>query len=551
MADRSETHSRFPDPVPPLDRFAAVLFDLDGVVTRTAAVHAAAWKRLFDAYLERRARRTGTPFAPFDADADYRRYVDGRPRADGTRAFLEARGIVDLPAGSPDDGPEAETIHGLGNRKNLLFREALASDGVAVYETVVELLRTLRARGVRTAVVSSSRNCRAVLDVAGIADLFDVRVDGVDLAEHGLPGKPDPALFLEAARRLGVPPGRAVVVEDAVAGVAAGRRGGFGLVVGVDRGDRASALAEAGADIVTGDPGLLVPGSPPGEATGAAAEEGRSRASSAVPSVWAAADDLRGRIAQGRPVVFLDYDGTLTPIVENPEAAEMTDAMRAAVDRLSRRCTVAVVSGRDLDRLRAFVRLPRLFYAGSHGFDIAGPEGSGIRHRTGEEFLTDLDTAEHSLATALAPVPGALVERKRFALAAHYRAVAEADVGRVEAAVAGIAAERPRLIVHTGKKVFELRPAIAWDKGRAVLFLLDRLGLDDRPGILPMYIGDDRTDEDAFRALRGRGIGILVRDGEARGTAADYALDGIDEVERFLDWLAATLARTPRDGGRT
>jgi beta-phosphoglucomutase family hydrolase len=230
----------------------AVIFDLDGVVTRTAEVHAEAWQQLFDGYLAVRARRLGEPFRPFDRSSDYRRFVDGKPRYEGVASFLESRGI-ELPFGSPEDPEESETVCGLGNRKNRYFRETLARGGVDAYPTTLELIAALRGRGVRTAVVSSSRNCAAVLEAAGIEGLFDAKVDGVDAAELGLPGKPDPAVFLDAARRLGVDPAHAAVVEDAIAGVEAGRRGAFALVVGVDREAQSAALAAAGADVVVSD----------------------------------------------------------------------------------------------------------------------------------------------------------------------------------------------------------------------------------------------------------------------------------------------------------
>lgn len=241
-------------PAADLGAMEAVIFDLDGVVTRTADVHAAAWKQLFDEYLAERTRRLGGSFRPFDRESDYRRYVDGKARYDGVASFLASRGIQ-LPLGSPDDPEDCETVPGLGNRKNRYFREALERTRVAPFPTTVELIRKLRARGVPTALASSSRNAKAVLDAAGIRGLFDVEVDGVDLAELGLPGKPDPALFLEAARRLGVRPSRAAVVEDAISGVEAGRRGEFGLVIGVDRGAGHDALAAGGADVVVDDLG--------------------------------------------------------------------------------------------------------------------------------------------------------------------------------------------------------------------------------------------------------------------------------------------------------
>jgi beta-phosphoglucomutase family hydrolase len=238
-----------------MDAIEAVIFDTDGVVTDTASVHGTAWARMFDAYLRERAERLGEPFRPFEP-ADYLSYVDGRPRFDGVANFLASRGI-DLPFGDPSDPPDLETVCGLGNRKNDYFLERLRAGDARPFATTAALIRELRAGGVPTAVVSSSRNMRAVLAAAGLSDLFDVAVDGTDSARLGLPGKPDPALFLEAARRLGIEPGRAAVVEDALAGVEAGRRGGFGLVVGVDRGGQAAALAEHGADLVVADLGEL------------------------------------------------------------------------------------------------------------------------------------------------------------------------------------------------------------------------------------------------------------------------------------------------------
>jgi alpha,alpha-trehalase len=221
----------------------AALFDLDGVVTRTAQVHAAAWARLFDPYLG--------PSRPFTPE-DYQRYVDGRPRLDGIRCFLESRGLA-LPEGSPEDGAEAETVRGLGQRKNAYFLEALAREGVGVYASSVALLERLRAAGFRTAVVTASRNGAAVLKAGGLEHLFDARVDGVEAGRLGLPGKPAPDTFLEAARRLGVVPARAVVLEDARAGVEAGRRGGFGRVLGVRRSGPEGALVAAGADVEVTD----------------------------------------------------------------------------------------------------------------------------------------------------------------------------------------------------------------------------------------------------------------------------------------------------------
>jgi beta-phosphoglucomutase family hydrolase len=230
----------------------ACLFDLDGVLTQTAKVHAAAWKRMFDDFLRRRAQERGEDFVPFDAVGDYEDYVDGKPRYDGVASFLASRGI-ELAQGTVDDPPDAETVHGLGNRKNELVLEMIHKDGVEAYDGSVRYVHAVRDAGLPRAVVSSSSNCRDVLAAAGIEDLFDAVVDGVTAEREHLKGKPAPDTFLAGARALAVKPAGAAVFEDALAGVQAGRAGGFGFVVGVDRLGQADALRAHGADVVVSD----------------------------------------------------------------------------------------------------------------------------------------------------------------------------------------------------------------------------------------------------------------------------------------------------------
>ncbi|WBB65299.1 beta-phosphoglucomutase family hydrolase [Micromonospora sp. WMMD812] len=230
----------------------ACLFDLDGVLTQTARVHNAAWTETFDAYLKQRAAATGEPYRPFDPGPDYNRYVDGRPRADGVRTFLASRGIV-LPEGSPDDPPDAETVNGVGNRKNVLLLERLRTDGVDVYPGSVTYLKAAVAAGLRRAVVTASANGREVVAAGGLQPLIEDRVDGLVARAEGLRGKPHPDTFLAGARRLGVEPAQAAVFEDALSGVQAGRAGGFGYVVGVDRVGQADELRAHGADVVVTD----------------------------------------------------------------------------------------------------------------------------------------------------------------------------------------------------------------------------------------------------------------------------------------------------------
>jgi len=452
---------------------------------------------------------------------------------DGVADFLQSRGI-DLPYGDTGDPLELESVCGLGNRKNRLYLEKL-KQGVEVYESTVDLIHQLRAQGIKTAIISASRNCAAVLESAGIAGLFDVLVDGVVAQRLGLAGKPAPDVFLNAARQLDVKPARSVVVEDAIAGVQAGRRGGFGLVIGVDRSGHAQELKDAGAHVVIADLAEV------GVAKKTALTRQRS---DELASALVALEDIKIRMKGRSPAVFLDYDGTLTPIVESPELALLSDDMRDAVRTLARRCTVVVMSGRDLPDVQARVGLKDIVYGGSHGFEICGPQGMHFEQEQGSEFLPELDQAELALRERLGGIPGILVERKKYAIAVHFRLVGQTDQEAVEPAVNAVLATHPKLRKTHGKKIFEVQPDIDWDKGRAMIWLLGKLGLEQADAFV-LYLGDDITDEDAFRSLnaRGNGIGILVRD-EPCDTAAQYALGSTEEVQRFLGELATLTEGT-------
>jgi beta-phosphoglucomutase family hydrolase len=239
------------------DQYDAVLLDLDGVITDTASIHAACWKQMFDEFLQTRAAERGEPFLPFEIATDYRLYVDGKPRFDGVRDFLTSRGIQ-LPEGNPNDPPQAETVGGLGNRKNDLVNNVIEDRGVEPYEGSVNLIHQLRQQGIKIAVVTSSQNCEAVLKAAKLDAFFEVRVDGNMIHAQQLAGKPAPDTFLMAAKLLGIEPTRAVVIEDAISGVQAGCHGNFGLVIGVARKGNAEELRHHGAHLVVSDLGELV-----------------------------------------------------------------------------------------------------------------------------------------------------------------------------------------------------------------------------------------------------------------------------------------------------
>lgn len=504
----------------------AVLFDLDGVITDTASVHASAWQALFDDYLARLPADSAVDRRPFTGQ-DYRRFVDGRPRYDGVDAFLRSRGRV-LPWGEATDPDDAETVCGLGNRKNSYFNQRLREEGVQVFDSTVTLVRRLQESGVGTAVFSASRNCGPVLEAAGLGDLFGVRVDGVVAAELDLPGKPDPAMLLEAARRLGAHPAHTAVVEDAEAGMAAGNRGGFALVIGVDRTDdtgHAEALRRGGADVVVPD---------------LAEVDVRPRAEvlADVPDALGSWDAVAGVLRGRRPVVFCDFDGTLSEIVPVPGEAVLVEGLVPVLRRLAQCCPVAVVSGRDLADVRDRVNLPGIWYAGSHGFEMDGPAGQHYEHEAAQGALPVLADAATSLRERLADVPGVLVEAKKFAVAVHYRNVEPDSVPTVLAAVRELGDRESRLRVTGGRKVVELRPDIDWDKGSALWWLLERVSGDEE--VVPVYAGDDLTDEDAFAAIRDRGLGVAVRGGQDqdRPSSAHVAVAGTGELTTLLTRVA-------------
>nr|WP_262921658.1 trehalose-phosphatase [Pontibacter ruber] len=508
----------------------ALILDLDGVITQTARVHAQAWKRMFDDYLRKRGQQEGRQYEPLSIETDYRKYIDGIPRYDGVRNFLESRNIL-LPEGTPEDAPGKETVAGLGNLKNVYFQELVQKGGVEAYPDTVAWLKQQRRRGLRTAVISASKNCRAILAAAGLENLFEVRVDGIVSAKLGLKGKPAPDIFLEAARQLGVQTQEAAVFEDALAGVQAGRAGGFALVVGVDRTGDAAALKEQGAD-------LVIQKFPTEEdtMTNQPQTQVQKREAAELPSVL---DHLNELLDSKQPAVFLDYDGCLTPIVKQPEMAVLSPEMKEVLRQLAEVCPVAVVSGRDRQNVQNLVQLDNLYFAGSHGFDISGPDGKHSEPGGAAAALPALDAADAILKEKLQHVQGALVERKKYAIAVHFRNVAEEQVKEVEQAVDQVLAQCPQLKKGLGKKIYELKPNLDWHKGKAVLWLLEELHLN-KPDILPIYIGDDITDEDAFASLQEHGIGILVGAHDEK-TAARYKLEDVSEVQAFLQKLTAII----------
>ncbi len=514
------------------DRYDAAIFDLDGVITDTASVHRGAWRAMFDEYLASRPDVPDEDHSPF-TDDDYTTYVDGKPRPDGVTSFLGSRGVT-VPLGEVDDPPDAATVHGLGNRKNLTYLAVLEQQGPRVFDTSVAFVRTLQDAGLGTGIFSSSRNCQLVLEAGGLGDLFPVRVDGEVAAGLGMPGKPDPATLIETVRRVGADPARTLVVEDAPSGVEAARRGGFGLIIGLDRSGIEEQLREAGADLVVADLGELT------------VEPQPRPPLSRVPRAMADLDQYGDILRSGRLAVFLDFDGTLSPIVPVPDTAAPAPGAREALERLAGLCPVAIISGRDLPDVRRRVGVEGIWYAGSHGFQLSGPQGETHEYEGASAATVALDAAEAELRERIEGIPGAIVERKKYSVTSHYRMVDQERVQEVTDTVADVAAEHPELRPTKARMAAELVPNLKWDKGYALRWLLSQLAAPD-VRLTPLYAGDDLTDEDALEAIRDVGIGIVVRSTE-HGDRPTAALLAVDSPAELCEVLARVADLVPGAG---
>jgi alpha,alpha-trehalase len=526
-------------------KMKVVIFDLDGVITKTAKVHSRAWKLVFDEYLNQVAKRDGSEFKEFTYQ-DYLKYVDGKPRYDGVASFLGSRDI-NLDRGQPSDSPEQETVCGVGNRKNIKFREIVKKDGVEIYPEAIRLVKELKSKDIRVGVASSSKNCKYLLQAAGIEDLFQVRIDGEVSAKLNLQGKPEGDIFTTAAYKLDSKPAEGVVIEDASSGVKAGRNGGFNFVLGVARKQNEATLLQCGADMVTDSLKHV---------SYSVLEKWFQKTAVDLFESWQDKDLVKDNLKQyfdkepikvnpfylrtskealkssAKTVFFLDYDGTLTPIVDRPEQAKLNPQMRQVIEELAQKFTVAVVSGRMREDVENLVAINGIFYAGSHGFDIKGPDFSLIQPEA-EKIIPLIDKMIKYFHSQLDDIKGVIIEEKKFSLAVHYRLVEPIHWEKIKELVYQKVDNEPRLRLLEGKKVFEIMPAVDWNKGKAVRWIMRALKLDWQDNNI-IYMGDDTTDEDAFRVIRGRGVGILVSESH-RPTAADFQLRTPGQVKDFFE----------------
>ena len=496
-------------------KYNGAIFELDGVLINTTEIHAKAWKQMFDIYNQRRKEKGQEPFEEFREVEDTPFHMKDKHHYDGVESFLKSKGI-EIPYGTPADDEESETICGLGNLKNEYYRSFLKEADVSIIPENVKKAREWKYRGLKIGVVTSVKSSKAVKEIPGLEDLFDVCIDSEEQ-----PGRDVSQMMLNAARKMEIDPQKIVVIDESLSGIEAARKCGFNLVIGINDGDNKDNLLENGADIVL--PSL--------EEFDLFSEEDYRK--KYLPSAIDNMDKIIADIRNNKTLICLDYDGTLTPIISDYKNALLSEEMHATLKSASEDVPVAVVSGRDISFIKEKVNLDNVFYAGSHGYQIEGPDGFEYKLKESSEILPHLNDAERDLKKRTKLIKGVEIERKEYAIAIHYRHVHKDDIEYLENVVSDILQEYPRLKRGGGKKIIELKPNIDWHKGKAMNVLREAI----TPGedSMVIYVGDDETDEDAFKAIK-KGYGIYVGH-PGQETAASYYFRDVEEVGVFLGRL--------------
>lgn len=483
--------------------FAGIVLDVDGVTTDTRRIHFRAWKRIFDQEL---GLRNLTEFT----DEDYQNYVDGRPREEGILSLFKSRGL----------SLELAKVREVAEAKNEIFLTLLREHPPKAYDDFFKAMKLWKSQAIDVMAVSSSKNCRPVLESAGVIDMFKLIIDGTDALALELNGKPAPDYFLEAIKRARLRPRDCAIVEDSLSGIIAGRRGDFSYVFGMSRVGQTSPqeLYLYGADYVV------------------SSLEDIGKMKNPLTE-WA---DFKARVGGRDVALFVDYDGTLTDIVNDPRDAHIPESTRAILKTCSKSFKVSIISGRDRNDVKQRVGIDSIFYSGCHGLDVSGP---GCFHFEVEEvsgLLSELEEASLVLSAFFAPVEGIVIERKRFSTALHYRMVSVLSDEKIVEEVSKLLARFENLRCKLGKKVIEIIPDVEWDKSKAVDKISEILEIDPRVTV-PIYIGDDVTDEDVFISYRRKGICIKVCEDECL-LSAHYKLRSPAEVGKFLTFLAQEYA---------
>lgn len=503
----------------------AIIIDMSEVLIHTALISKNAWETIFNDFFKKTNAKQS-----FN-DEDYYTYIEGKPKFERVQNFLNSRNI-NLPFGNQSDSTDDNTICSLEKKKSKVFSQMMKENELQFYEKALQKIKFWKEKGLKTALVSSDESFKKAINSTEIRYLFDVKIDGHASRKRGLKEKPEADLYIEATKELEIAPESCILFDDSVPGLQAGNKGNFGLVIGVNRRENRKLLSENGADLVIDSFDELDLFNDP---------EIKAWFNQPIPPFASQYVEIGEAVYEKTPVLFLDYDGTLTPIVQHPEAAVISKEMHEVLNECAEKFKVAAVSGRDMDDLKSRINLENMIYAGSHGFRISGPDGLYMEHEKSEEILPKLDNMEKKLHQVfLDTIEGVQIERKRYAIAIHYRNSKEEDIPFIRNKVFETTEKSEGFKVGEGKKILEIKPDIDWHKGKAVLWILDKLGVTDPNKYIPIYIGDDVTDEDAYEALKGRGIGIQVGPG-AEPTAAQFRLKNVYQVRIFLKELANYL----------
>ena len=501
-------------------KLQAIVLEMDVLMVKSALIHKKAWNKLWRE-LSKKQQLNSQKLT----DEEYEKYLKYPAEPGQLRDFLKSKGFP-LQYGDPEDSPGKETIWGLINSQKLIYNQILENNP-ELDSKVIESIKTWKNSGIKTAVVSPDKNCGEILKTAGITKLFDTWIDGPVSNSKGLKEKPEGDIYLEALKQLDVQPESSVLIDTSVAGVRAGCKTNFAVVAGLAENGEKKLLSENGADMVFDQfEELNLLNNPEIDAW----------LSDPIPPFQSEYLKIGQKIFGKSPVLFLDYDGTLSPIVKRPEDAVISKEMKAVLQKCSTRFTVAAISGRDMDDLKSKINLENLIYAGSHGFRISGPEGLYMEHEKSYEILPRLNKIENNLHQDFKNVKGVQIDRKRYAIAIHFRNANENDIPFIKQKVDEMVKNSPGFKKGEGKKILEIKPDLDWHKGKALLWILEKLQLTDKSKYIPVYIGDDVTDEDAYKAIEKEGIGIQVGPVEY-STSAKFRLKNVYQVRLFLKEL--------------
>ena len=500
------------------NKLKAIVFDIDAILD-TERLHKSVWIQTINDFLIK-----NYPEKALISEKEYYNFIEGKQKIERIKNFLDSRNIS-LSYGGHEDPPGDKSICALENQKSRLFNQMLIDTSAKYHTHIYNRVMEWKEAGIATAVVSSDEHFNKMPDTEDFKKLFNVKVDGTTVKKMGLKEKPEADLFMEAVKQLGLSPAQCALFDSTVSGLQAASKASFGLVAGIPGESNAKELSENGADLIVNDFDELDLLNDP---------EIKARFENPIPPFASEYTKIGELFHDKIPVLFLDYDGTLTPIVKRPEDAILSDEMHEVLKACASRLHVAVVSGRDMDDLRNRVNIDEIIYAGSHGFRISGPGGLFMEHEKSASLLPHLDQAEIQLQQLFhGKYKGVQIERKRYAIAVHFRNAGKEDIPGIKNQVYELVEKTPGFKTGEGKMILEIKPDIDWHKGKAVNWILEKLELTDRKKYLPVYIGDDVTDEDAYETLSEWGIGIQVGPGPVP-SASKYRLKNIYQVRIFL-----------------